>query len=255
MSGHIWRFADCEFDELRRDLRIGGRPVDVEVKPLDVLNQLLLHAGEVVTKDELLESVWPGTTVVDGSLATAVSKLRKASAPIRTSSSPSRASGIGWASRSHRQNVHRTGVARAAPHAGQTRCRDAINGVSSATLDLAPSSEVWLAEHPKTRELRVFKFALDAAHLKSLKREVTLGPAARANRSASGRTSCASSSGTSISTRISSKASSPDPNLVRVGRAAGRSGGDSAAASRRDARSTSPAPWPPRTASTSCTRI
>jgi non-specific serine/threonine protein kinase len=39
---------------------------------------LLLHAGEVVTKDELLESVWPGVTVVEGSLATAVSKLRKA---------------------------------------------------------------------------------------------------------------------------------------------------------------------------------
>src|SRR5262245_55933223 len=75
--GHVWRFADCEFDELRRELRVSGQPVDVEAKPLEVLYQLLLHAGEVVTKEELLDAVWPDTTVVDGSLATAISKLRK----------------------------------------------------------------------------------------------------------------------------------------------------------------------------------
>src|SRR5205807_934459 len=71
-------FGNCEFDELRRELRVGGAKTEIEAKPLEVLHQLLLHAGEVVTKDELLESVWPGIIVVDGSLATAVSKLRKA---------------------------------------------------------------------------------------------------------------------------------------------------------------------------------
>ena len=55
-----------------------GTLVELESKPLEVLIQLLHRAGEVVTKEELLESVWPGTLVVDGSLATAVSKLRKA---------------------------------------------------------------------------------------------------------------------------------------------------------------------------------
>jgi DNA-binding winged helix-turn-helix (wHTH) protein/TolB-like protein len=78
MPGHVWRFSRCEFDDLRHELRVGGVPVHVEAKPLELLRHLLLHAGEVVTKDELLESVWPGVTVVDGSLATAVSKLRKA---------------------------------------------------------------------------------------------------------------------------------------------------------------------------------
>ena len=42
------------------------------------------------------------------------------------------------------------------------------------SLDLSPSSEVWLAEHPKTHETRVFKFASDEARLKCLKREVTV---------------------------------------------------------------------------------
>ena len=77
-SGRLWRFADCEFDEWGRVLRVKGRAVDIESKPLDILLQLLLHAGEVVTKEELLESVWPDVIVVDASLATAVSKLRKA---------------------------------------------------------------------------------------------------------------------------------------------------------------------------------
>src|SRR5437762_13999891 len=78
ISGRLWRFANCEFDEFSRQLRVAGDLVDLESKPLEMLNQLLLHAGEVVTKDELLDSVWPGVSVVDGSLATAVSKLRKA---------------------------------------------------------------------------------------------------------------------------------------------------------------------------------
>src|SRR3979411_2459293 len=77
-SGRLWRFADYEFDELGRELRVKGRAVELESKPLDILLQLLLHAGEVVTKEELLEAVWPDVVVVDGSFGTADSKLRKA---------------------------------------------------------------------------------------------------------------------------------------------------------------------------------
>src|SRR5579864_6580769 len=76
-TGRVWQFADCEFDELSRELRVRGKRVELEAKPLDILLQLLLHPGEVVTKEELLEAVWPSVMVVDGSLATAVSKLRK----------------------------------------------------------------------------------------------------------------------------------------------------------------------------------
>ena len=72
-SGRLWRFADYEFDELGRQLRVKGQSVELESKPLEIQLQLLLHAGEVVTKEELLESVWPDVMVVDGSLATAVS--------------------------------------------------------------------------------------------------------------------------------------------------------------------------------------
>ena len=41
-------------------------------------------------------------------------------------------------------------------------------------LDVSNSSEVWLAEHPKTHEQRVFKFSANDARLKGLKREITV---------------------------------------------------------------------------------
>jgi serine/threonine protein kinase len=41
-------------------------------------------------------------------------------------------------------------------------------------MDVSGSSEVWLAENPKTHEQRVFKFAADGSRLKGLKREITV---------------------------------------------------------------------------------
>lgn len=77
-SALLWRFGECRFDELRFELRVRGVPVELERKPLEVLLQLLSSGGNVVRKEDLLQSVWPGLLVVDASLATAVSKLRKA---------------------------------------------------------------------------------------------------------------------------------------------------------------------------------
>jgi DNA-binding winged helix-turn-helix (wHTH) protein/TolB-like protein len=74
----LWRFANCEFDDLRYELRVDGHVVESERKPLELLRYLLSRSGEVGRKEELLEAVWPGLNVVDASLATAVSKLRKA---------------------------------------------------------------------------------------------------------------------------------------------------------------------------------
>ncbi len=169
----LWRFADCELDELRRQLRVHGSLVELESKPLDVLIQLLHHAGEVVTKEELLESVWPGTLVVDGSLATAVSKLRKA---------------MGDEDQLTILTVPRIGYRMAAPVQSKAsaggwsepgfKSGDAVPGrdqwVLTRKMDPSGSSEVWVAENPKTHETRVFKFAADGVQLKGLKREVTL---------------------------------------------------------------------------------
>jgi serine/threonine protein kinase/DNA-binding winged helix-turn-helix (wHTH) protein len=174
-SGRLWRFAGCEFDELSLQLRVKGRAAELELKPLEILLQLLLHAPEVVTKEALLDAVWPGLNVVDGSLATAVSKLRKA---------------LGDSDSQIVLTISRVGYRLAVPVQSavamaptewkelQLQPGDGVPGREQwrldRRLDLSHSSEVWLAEHPKTRELRVFKFASNEARLKGLKREVTV---------------------------------------------------------------------------------
>jgi DNA-binding winged helix-turn-helix (wHTH) protein/serine/threonine protein kinase len=173
-SGRLWRFANYEFDELGRELRVKGRPVDLESKPLDILLQLLLHAGEVVTKEELLESVWPDVVVVDGSLATAVSKLRKA---MGDEDHPAIVTVPRVGYRLGVPVYCKTVAAPAGPELG-FKAGDTVPGREqwrlSRPMEISGSSEVWLAENPKTHEQRVFKFAADGARLKGLKREITI---------------------------------------------------------------------------------
>src|SRR3984893_4651288 len=173
-SGRLWRFADYELDEMGRELRVKGRPVELESKPLEILLQLLLHAGEVVTKEELLESVWPDVMVVDGSLATAVSKLRKA---------------MGDEEHPAVITVPRVGYKLAVPVFCKTvaaaagpelgfKSGDCVPGREqwqlTKLLERSGSSEVWIGKNPKTREHRVFKFASGGVRLKGLKREITV---------------------------------------------------------------------------------
>jgi len=73
-----WRFATAEFDEGSWTLTVDGRPVAIEAKPLELLRELLLRPGQVLTKDDLLDAVWPGVSVVEASLPTAIGKLRRA---------------------------------------------------------------------------------------------------------------------------------------------------------------------------------
>jgi len=174
-SGRLWSFAGREFDESRLELRVNGKPVELELKPLEILVQLLLHAGEVVTKDELLDAVWPGLTVVEGSLSTAIYKLRKALGD-EESTIVVTVPRVGYRLGTSVQSK----AIRPSPLAAELglKADEAVPGREHwrlmRTLDVSADSEVWLARHPKTRELRVFKFASSAVRLKGLKREVTV---------------------------------------------------------------------------------
>ena len=72
----IWTIGAAEVDEASWRLRVAGRDVDIEQKPMELLLALLHRNGEVVTKDELLDLVWPGVTVVPASLPTALFKFQ-----------------------------------------------------------------------------------------------------------------------------------------------------------------------------------
>lgn len=60
--------------------RVGLRSIRLQEQPFRVLEMLLKHAGEVVSRDELRQHWWPGDTFVDfdNGLNAAVNRLREA---------------------------------------------------------------------------------------------------------------------------------------------------------------------------------
>lgn len=72
------RFGDWELDRRSGELRRGERVVRLQEQPRKVLELLVLRAGDVVTRDELIAHVWaPGVVIdFDTGLNTAIRKLR-----------------------------------------------------------------------------------------------------------------------------------------------------------------------------------
>jgi DNA-binding winged helix-turn-helix (wHTH) protein len=74
-----WRFGPFELDAGTRELRKNGLRVRLQEQPARILEALLLRPGELVTREELREHLWPADTFVDfeRSLNAAVAKLRQ----------------------------------------------------------------------------------------------------------------------------------------------------------------------------------
>jgi DNA-binding winged helix-turn-helix (wHTH) protein len=75
----IARFGVFEADLEARELRKHGRRVRLQDQPFAMLTMLLERAGNVVTREELRQRLWPADTFVDfdHSLNTAVNKIRE----------------------------------------------------------------------------------------------------------------------------------------------------------------------------------
>ena len=70
---------DCfRFDGPNRQLLGDAGAIRLNPKAFDVLLALIERAGEFVSKDELLDRVWPGTHVADGVLKVCVAEIRRA---------------------------------------------------------------------------------------------------------------------------------------------------------------------------------
>jgi len=75
----LLRFGVFEVDLAAGELRKNGARLRLQEQPFQVLTALLQNAGQVVTRDELREKIWPADTFVDfdHSLNTAVNKIRE----------------------------------------------------------------------------------------------------------------------------------------------------------------------------------
>jgi eukaryotic-like serine/threonine-protein kinase len=169
-----WTFGNAVFDERTLELAVNGEAVSLEKKSLDVLVFLLQHAGEVVTKDEILDSVWSDRILSETVLTKCISRIREA---------------LGDADQQIIRTMHGFGYRLAVPVSVETRAADEAPHFDFRPGDRPPlrplwslaerlgaggHGEAWLARHDKTGEARVFKFALEADALASLKREITL---------------------------------------------------------------------------------
>jgi DNA-binding winged helix-turn-helix (wHTH) protein/Tol biopolymer transport system component len=74
----ILRFEGFEVDPGQRLLTRAGQAVPLNARTLDVLLYLARHPQRLVTKEELLEAVWPGSFVEEGNLTQHIFLLRKA---------------------------------------------------------------------------------------------------------------------------------------------------------------------------------
>jgi DNA-binding winged helix-turn-helix (wHTH) protein len=72
-----------EIDLGRRELRSRGIPVPLGGRAFEVVTVLVQSASEFVTKDHLMERVWPGATVGEGTIHVHISAVRKALGPDR----------------------------------------------------------------------------------------------------------------------------------------------------------------------------
>ncbi|UPY35850.1 transcriptional regulator [Sediminicoccus sp. KRV36] len=71
-------FDGFTLDTARGALSTGDREVVLRPKTAAVLAHLLLHAGEVVSREALLDAVWPDVAVTDDSVTQCVSEIRRA---------------------------------------------------------------------------------------------------------------------------------------------------------------------------------
>jgi DNA-binding winged helix-turn-helix (wHTH) protein/cytochrome c-type biogenesis protein CcmH/NrfG len=73
-----YEFGGFVLDVGERRVRAGERALQLAPKAFDLLVALVRRAGQLVTKAELLDTVWPDAHVEEGILAVHVSSLRKA---------------------------------------------------------------------------------------------------------------------------------------------------------------------------------
>jgi adenylate cyclase len=74
----MFQFQGYTLDVLRGSLSFGEREVELRPKSFEVLRYLVENAGRLVTKEEIIKTVWPNVVVTDESLTRCVSEVRRA---------------------------------------------------------------------------------------------------------------------------------------------------------------------------------
>jgi DNA-binding winged helix-turn-helix (wHTH) protein len=71
-------FGDCVFDSLTRELRRAGAPVALAPKSFQLLELLLRHRPQAMSRAEIQDALWPSTYVSFSNLSRVAADLRRA---------------------------------------------------------------------------------------------------------------------------------------------------------------------------------
>ena len=74
----IYEFGPFRLDPAERLLLRGLQPIPLKPKAFDLLVLLVARHGRLITKQELMDALWPATSVEEGNLTHTISTLRKA---------------------------------------------------------------------------------------------------------------------------------------------------------------------------------
>lgn len=90
MTDELLRFDRFEIGLAERALRVGGRPVEVGARAFDLLVALAQRRERIVSRQELLDLVWPGVVVEEHNITAQISSLRKLIGPDAIATIPGR---------------------------------------------------------------------------------------------------------------------------------------------------------------------
>ena len=125
---HCYRFDRFELRAGERVLYAGGEPVTLGARAVDLLLALVGRSGRMVSKNELIDLVWPGRVVTENNLQVQISTLRKLLGQESIATIPGR------------------GYRFALPLARNDGSEESRrSGLSDEPVVLAPSTNVWSA--------------------------------------------------------------------------------------------------------------
>lgn len=73
----IYRFRNCLLNTLERRVIKDGKYLEITPRTFDLLQLLVERCGEIVTKNEMLGTLWNGSFVEEGNLSVHVYRLRR----------------------------------------------------------------------------------------------------------------------------------------------------------------------------------
>jgi len=78
LLAQTYSFNEFTLDLTRGCLFRNGEEIKLRPKSFDTLRHLVENSGRLISKNELIEAVWPGTAVTDDSLVQCLIEVRRA---------------------------------------------------------------------------------------------------------------------------------------------------------------------------------